>query len=565
MKNTMLRAVVAALCLSTPAYSDSPTVPPQGRGFVGPILAAASNFGQGARRDFMAAGQNLPVMDFRDAVYWDDTDQGGRFVFTAANTRYPDHLARWGAGLSLTVNNGHPDYDAGATPTSPEAVAQFGRHAAQMVQRFPNIHSVEVGNEFNSANFVSGPLRSAGLNARAKAYAALLASVHSQVKAIRPEVRILGGGVHSIPTGHLAAQMAQGAGVHMDAVVLHPYDTPLEILRRQIEVMRRIPELARMPVEITEFGSQDPDRAASYLLQSYCQMALSGVTRAAWYPLNPRGDGYVPLFASQTERTSAGDAYLFATKHLQGKPVQAYRPDPFTYGCLFGDETLILWGAPRDLRVVRMGVQVTDAAGRASAKQRLSMEQALVLSAPNLSPRDVVLAPLALLADSYHQFGYPQDGAAQSAGDGFSRFGRYNDTVIALETMPGQDREGVPWVPYRGTDWDRGLRLLSTQMLPSGGGANPVQIVHTYQTDTPQSVDLVLRLAPVARSEDGVRSQVRANGAQLADQIVTADKTITLKGIALAAGDRIEISVGPNGTARGDVTDYRFQVFAARD
>lgn len=534
----------------------------------GPRLAAASNFGQGARRDFLAAGQSLPILDFRDAVYWDEVDQGGRFVFTTPTTRYPDQLARWGAGLSLTVNNGHPDHDGGATPLSAKAVAQFGHHAAQMVQRFANIHSVEVGNEFNSANFVSGPLRDAGLEARADAYVALLRSVHDQVKAVRPEVQILGGGVHSIPTGYLDLLLDRGAADLMQAVVLHPYDTPVEMLARQIAVMRRRPELADMPVEITEFGSQDADQAPTYLLKSYCQMALAGVTRAAWYALNPRGDGYVPLFASQSELTEVGRLYAYIQRDLQGQAVRAFAPDPFTFGCVFGDHTAILWGAPRRVDLRRADIVQADRVDSpvVQGALTLSADRPLVLKARDLVPeRDLSLQPHGVRADSFYQFGYPAPGQDQAPGDGFARFGRFGDQVIALSTQAGQDRNGVPWVPYRGTDWDRGLRLLSTQLLPSGSGSRPVQIVHQYRADQTGPVDLVVMLDPAARSADGVRLQIDAGGARLADQVVTSAQTLRFDGVALAAGDLVDISVGPNDTAQGDVTGYRFQVFSASD
>ncbi len=550
-------AVFSAIlyCTSVPSVADP----------VGPELAAASNFGQGARQDYLAAGRSLPVLDFRDAVYWDDVDQDGRFVFTTPSTRYPALLASWGAGMSLTVNNGHPDYDGGTTPLSPAAVQRFGRHAAELVQRFPNIHSVEVGNEFNSANFVSGPLRDAGLAARADAYVALLASVSSQVKAVRPEVKILGGGVHSIPTGFLAAQIDRGAAAWMDAIVLHPYDTPVEMLLRQIEVMRRIPELADIPVEITEFGSQDPDLAPSYLLRSYCQMALSGVTRAAWYAINPRGDGYVPLFDASAKLTPTGRTFDFVASKLAGQPVQAYRPDPFTYGCLFGDHTLILWGEPRAVQITRADLSVQNAVGDAVENPHLSMDQALLITGTQIVPStDIQLGPQNLLADSYHQFGYPEPGQADPTGDPFERFGRFGDRELILATQDGQGREGVPWVPYRGTDWDKGLRLLSQQMLPSDGADFPVEIVHRYTSPVAQTVDLLLNVDPVPRSEDGILLTVSSDGAQLIHQVISQATETQLQRLELVAGQTVEISIGPNGNARGDVTDYRFQVLQAR-
>ncbi len=222
-------------------------------------------------------------------------------------------------------------------------------------------------------------------------------------------------------------------------------------------------------------------------------------------------------------------------------------------------------GEPRAVQITRADLSIQNAVGDAVENPHLSMDQALLITGTQIVlSTDIQLGPQNLLADSYHQFGYPEQGQADPTGDPFERFGRFGDRELILSTQDGQGREGVPWVPYRGTDWDKGLRLLSQQLLPSGGADFPVEIVHRYTSPVAQTVDLLLNVDPVPRSEDGVLLTVSSDGAQLIHQVISQTTETQLQRLELVAGQTVEISIGPNANARGDVTDYRFQVLQAR-
>jgi hypothetical protein len=523
----------------------------------GPRLAAASNFGQGTLPKLQAFAMRLGIRDFRDAVYWDLVERDtARFTFDTPETLYPDRLHAGGATMSLTVNNGHRAYDDGNTPTSGAAIEGFARHAAAMLRRFPAITAIEVGNEFNSANFVSGPLREAGLEARAKAHVALLRAVWTQAKAERPDIRIIGGGVHSIPTGYLSMLLDLGAADYMDSLALHPYSTPIEQLSRQIAVMRRLPGLSDMPIEITEFGAQNEDAAAGVFLRSYCQMALSGVSRAVWYAVNRRGDGYVPLIERNHDLTPAWQAFHFAQTEFEGRPVRDAAPDAFTYACLFDERKLVIWGMPRALSI-SPNLTAFDALGQVltGTTLMLSETEPLVLIAPDRLDltADISLGPQDVVADSYHQFGFskPQDGA------GFRRFVRSGEAEADLIPMPGQAREGRPWTPWLGLASNGDVRLLSTSMLPGGTAARPDAIVHGFTAPEDMRVDLSSDFTASARSEDGVIVTLRLNGVVLAQESGLGTLVLNQNGLTLVKGATLDLSVEPGDTARGDVTDYR--------
>ena len=521
----------------------------------GPALGAASNFGQGFLADLQTRSTAVGIIDFRDAVYWDRVEQRDRsYVFDRPDTLYPDVLFDAGATMSLTINNGHPDYDDGNTPTSPEGIAGFAHHATETIARFPAITAIEVGNEFNSANFVSGPLRNTGLDDRAAAYVALLKAVWTEAKAARPDVRIIGGGVHSIPTGYLKMLLNLGAADFMDSLALHPYDTPIEHLAAEIAIMRMLPGLEDIPIEITEFGSQDAGAAPDAFLRSYCQMALSGVSRAVWYGLNVRGDGYIPLLTRDLQTTSAWQAFQLAQIHFEGKPVINAAPDQFSRACLFDSRHLVIWGMPRTVIVLADDVDVFGATGEGQAGDTFTLSETVPLVFSSDRPLDLEndfsFADQDVVADSYYQF-YANGTPA------FRRYAETNGIQSAFGLMPGQARSNRPWTPWFGVRNNGDVRLLPNTLLPAGTVDWPVEVVHEYIAISALNLNLTAHFEAAERSRDGIHVTIRLNDILLAENAGQDPQNFAIDDIALNAGDSLTFAVGPRNDATGDVTDYR--------
>lgn len=527
----------------------------------GPTLSAASNLAQGRQRDVIRFARALGVGNFRDGINWRRAEpRPGAYDFSDSRTGYPATLKRQGATAGVVLNWGNPLYDGGDTPHSEEALEAFGAFAAELVGRFEAISSLEIGNEFNGTNFVRGPIAKMSPLERARAYVPMLEAGATAARAERPDIRILGGATHSLPAGYLWEMLDAGAAEWMDALAVHPYTTPAEQLVRQIEVLRRHPTARDLPIEVTEFGTPDPELAGAHFVRNYCQMALAGVTRAAWYPLNERGDDMVPLFTSKGRITTAGRAYKLIATHMEGRPVADAAPDPFTYGCRFGEDVLVLWGEPRALEVPE-GAVVLDAVGQpAEPPYTLSPDRPLVVTdlppgaASNLGPQPV-------LADSYHQFAYPQDGGAASVPDDpFERFARRGGREIPLKTLPGQQAPGTPWVPYRGNPDLGAVRLTADTLLPGGWSGRPVEIVHRYTAPEAMVFDLDATFALIGASEDGIALRVTANGELLEEASGRDPIEIRENDIRLEAGESLEIAVGPNGSSKGDVTRYQITI-----
>ncbi|WP_102110346.1 hypothetical protein [Oceaniglobus roseus] len=532
-------AALAALACAAPlAAYDRP--------LIGPRLGASTDLGQTWRPDLLDAARALPLTLFRDEIFWRNVESGGRFVFDNRRATYPDLLPPQGAGLLFLVNNPPPDHDGGTTPRTAEGAAAFARYTAETLARFPDISILEVGNEMNTGDFAWGPGWDAPLETRAASYVRLLAATAGAARAERPGIEVLGGAAHSIPLAWLKEIFARGAADHMDALALHPYTVRPEQLARQIALMRReVPQTANLPVAVTEFGQTDAATAPAYLLKSYCQQALSGVTLSVWYPLNPRGDGLAALLTEDGRPTPVGETFRLIRAGFEGRPVEDVAPDPFTWGCRFGEDRLVLWGAPRSV-ALDDGVQALDARGRplpSGGAARLSEEDPLVLvsSAGSLRlGREVRLGLKEVIADSWAQFAYPGAGAA----DPFARLVRQNGAERPLEMRPGQERDGVPWTPYLGTGIDGLARASAEWALPSSPPAGEIDIIYRYRSPRAATVLPEIRLEPWS---DGVTLSVLLNGTPLLSTGVERDRTLRLAPLHLAAGDRLDTVIGPRG------------------
>ena len=540
-------------------------------------LGAATNFSQGGGQRLIDAAANLPVRHFRDGIRWGTVERTpGSYRFDRARANYPAALAERGGDLVLTVNWGNPLYDRGQTPHSAAALEAFGKFVAAMVNRYPAITAVEVGNEFNSDNFVNGTVRDAGLAERGRYHLAMVRSAAQAVRAVRPDVRILGGSTHSVPAGYLwpileAGRAAGGDGAHLlDGLAIHPYKTPIDQLAAQIGVLRRHPAAANMPIEITEFGSNDPARAADDLVRGYATLASLGVASLYWYPLHDRGDGMVPLISPGGGVTGAGEAFRFVQAQLAEKSARDISPDAFTFVHQFGDDTLVLWGEPRSVTITAPGIEARDATGRMLDPQQLqlSADQPIVLLGDQAIAlgRDVALGCSTLVADSFYQFSYPllpgdlgEDAGAPTPKTRFTSFATINGQRADWITRPGQERRNVPWVPYLVAEGQPGLQLSAERMQFPRAGNSSRSIAHVFRPDTAGRYRIEAQIERGAEAQDGTNARF-AIGERTVETFTDQKNIAFEQVIDMSSGEAFTISIDPaahNGSARGMA--YRLQ------
>ena len=484
------------------------------------LLGAASHFSQGWRGDIADAAFALGVVHYRDGLRWAEVErEPGRYSFTAPRTAYLARLAERGGDVVLTVNFGHPRHDDGATPHSPQGLAAFRRFIAATLEAHPGIRAVEVGNEFNSANFVSGPVRQAGIAARGRYHLAMVEAAAGAVADSGRAVPVWGGSVHSIPAGYLWPVLEADTARRIEALAIHPYTTPIDQIPAQFEVLRRHPAARTRPVAVTEFASRDRAAAGDDLLRAYATLAALGVRALYWYPLSDRGDGTVGLLTDRGEPTSAGEAFRLVQRELAGLVARDLSPDPFTRAIGFGDNVLVLWGEPRALELTRPDIRAFDARGREVERGALALSASAPLllrgSAPLRLGQEVRLGCSTLVADSFYQFAYP-GGAPRPAGLHFAPIALLGGREQPFATMPGQQRAGVPWTPYLGVDGNPGLRLAADGLALAGRGTGATGVVHRFAAPGGAALELELELElQPGRNSAPIALEITANGAQI--------------------------------------------------
>jgi hypothetical protein len=130
---------------------------------------------------------------------------------------------------------------SGVTPLTDEARGQFASFAASIPRSIPDVRDVVVGNEPNLNLFWMPQFAADGSDAAAPAYLALLARTYDALKAVDPEINVIGGALASrgsddpegkrpthSPTRFIedlgAAYRASGRSEPvMDMFSLHPY------------------------------------------------------------------------------------------------------------------------------------------------------------------------------------------------------------------------------------------------------------------------------------------------------------------------------------------------------
>lgn len=539
---------------------ESETIPPPLHARMS--LGAASNFSQGWNEQTYDTALELPISRLRDSIRWADVETiKGHYDFGKPATAYPSKLGAADIRLTLTLNWGNPLYDGGNTPYSPEGLAAFGRFAAEVVRRFSAIDTIEIGNEVNGKNFVSGPVKAAGLAERRRYHLAMVQAAAAAVHAIRPEVSVIGGSTHSLPSGYLWSLLDMPGANALQGLTVHPYTTPIDQLRGQLAELRRNERVRSLPLYVTEIGSRQPAKAADDLLRSYAMLASLGVKEMDWYPLNQRGDGMVPLIARDGSITSAGAAFRLVRERLSQHTAKDISPDPFTFIIAFGDHIQVMWGARRAVTINPAEVDVYDATGSRMTGHTLALDEdstvVLVGKRPLSSGTDAKLGCNPLLADSFYQFNYPPKPAYPEGFETSIRIAGHN---LPLETMPGQQRPGSLWTPYLGHHNFAGLRLTASTMLPAFRGGDGA-IVHRYVADRDRELRLVAKFnSPEQRGGTVVVALAVAEEA-LAPYVIDGPVTID-RNIALRKGEAVTFTTRAQGSSRGGTIDYRIQLMA---
>ena len=241
--------------------------------------------------------------ELRDEIPWSIVErEKGVLALPEEPTAFTYRAEELGIAPLLIFCYGNRHYDDGGFPNSAEAVAGYARYCATLVEQLGDrVRDFEVWNEWTVRCGMQGR---PGSNSP-EYYARMLQAAYEAVKAVDPEVNVVGiGGEHSDHHfDEIGAMLTHGAAGSMDALSVHSYRYPESPESTDlVGEIRRVAALARdrgaaVPLWVTEIGwpthtgprGVDERRQARYLVRSMALLQGTGVEKVHWYDFKDDG------------------------------------------------------------------------------------------------------------------------------------------------------------------------------------------------------------------------------------------------------------------------------------
>ncbi len=232
----------------------------------------------------------------RDEQPWDALEKTrGQYDFTPRFTAYMEAARKRNMNVLFDASFGNALYDTQPNvkvyklaPHTQEGYTAFANYCAAVLQRYgPQLHCIEIWNEYNGT-FCDG----VAAQDRPRYYTELLKTAYTKVKTIRPDVTVLGGATVKIPIPYLEKLFKLGALDSLDAIAVHPYQTPETVERSLADLIaltRRYNHGKSKPIWATECGfahDPTPDRAdaATHLVRMMVvESTFPEIQRVIWY------------------------------------------------------------------------------------------------------------------------------------------------------------------------------------------------------------------------------------------------------------------------------------------
>lgn len=351
----MMRAAVAMLALIATQPSSAAM-----------NLGVNTHFEQGWPHSAFDKVTDSGAGAIRDVVTWGKVEQQpGRFIFSPGNSGHVDVACSRSIPVLLLVAPRNALYDGGMAVQSAAGQAALARYVGALVDRFPCVIAVQIGNELNTASAKWPPRAD-----KPAMYASMLRAVRLELDQRPRRVALVGGSSIAISVDWHRRMWAAGVLQLVDAVAVHPYTNNPEQLLGQLRRLR----LAMndygpaKPIWATEFGNYyaTPEAAPPHALKVMTMLSASGVERGFWYALLDE-----PWFPNMGLYNAAApkpalNTYRLAVQRLlpagAAKRITGFN-DPLTYVFRFGQGPYVMWGPARALRLAA-GARVYDAEGR---------------------------------------------------------------------------------------------------------------------------------------------------------------------------------------------------------
>jgi hypothetical protein len=305
----------------------------------------------------------------RDDASWSMIERSpGQYSFTNFDP-YMQTLQQYSLSPLLILDYSDRFYDQNQTPYDATGLQAFARYAQSLVAHYgTQLKAVEVYNEFN------GTLSNGPCARQPSCYVNLLRYTYQAVKAVRPDVTVIGGAAFMDDTHWFSQVFADGGLNYMDAVSDHPY-TAFYIASPETQglqgEMQGLQKLIKKynhgqskPIWITELGwttsllHVSEQTQANYLVRGTVLSLAAGVQKIFWYDLLNDGNSNsaVQQNFGLLNRPDANGlytpkpayaAYAVLARELAGREFLARESvSPGIFSMRFTDNLRVLWSTP---------------------------------------------------------------------------------------------------------------------------------------------------------------------------------------------------------------------------
>ena len=367
--------MIAAAALVAALFAADAAPPAMG-------LGVNTHFDQNWPRTALAKVAQASAPSIRDTVTWGKAEvQPGVYRFTDANSGYVDSACRQGLQVLIMIAPRNDLYDAGMAVYSPAGQRALGRYIGALVDRFPCVMAIEVGNEINTASTKWPPSAE-----KPAMYVSMLRAVRAELNTRSRRVALLGGSSIGVSVPFHKRLFAAGELAVIDGVAIHPYIDNPDLLPGQLARLQQamLAFGVSKPIWATEFGNfyKTPDAAPPHALKVITVMSAAGVDHAFWYALLDE-----PWFPNMGLFSTAGPKPALATFQLAVRtllPAGNARALPFAdrtaHVYRYGRGSYVMWGNGTPIHYPA-GARAFDATGRPIALPPVLTAQPIVVTA----------------------------------------------------------------------------------------------------------------------------------------------------------------------------------------
>ncbi|HEY0757293.1 MAG TPA: glycosyl hydrolase [Ktedonobacteraceae bacterium] len=305
----------------------------------------------------------------RDDASWSLIERSrGNYSFNNFDT-YMQTLQQNTLSPLLILDYRNSFYDNNQTPYDNAGLRAFASYAQALVTHYgPQLRAVEVYNEYN------GTLSNGPCARNAACYVNLLRYTYQAIKAVRPDVTVVGGAAFMNDTNWFTQVFKDGGLAYMDALSDHPY-TSFYIASPEIQglegsmlhlrqLMQQYNHGQAKPLWITELGwttstlHVSEQTQANYVVRGTVLSLAAGAQKIFWYDfLNDGTDsfsvqqnfGLINRLNAQGLYTPklAYAAYAVMARELAGRQFIARESvAPGIFSMHFSGDLRVLWTTP---------------------------------------------------------------------------------------------------------------------------------------------------------------------------------------------------------------------------